>query len=95
MGFLVVCKNEEDPIKNEGHRVVTTLFIDFSEAKGQISPKSVMETCQNSNLFNLLWLVFLPVRMRKIHRKMKGLEWSQHFSHYKSIGIFPDAQGHS
>ena len=29
MGFLVVCKNEEDPIKNEGARVVTTLFIDF------------------------------------------------------------------
>ena len=25
--------------------------------------------------------------------KMKGLEWSQHCSHYKSMGIFPDAQG--
>ena len=25
--------------------------------------------------------------------KMKVLEWSQHFSHYKSLGIFPDAQG--
>ena len=25
---------------------------------------------------------------------MKVLEWSQHFSHYKSMGIFPDAQGH-
>ena len=25
--------------------------------------------------------------------KMKELEWSQHFSHYKSMGIFPDAQG--
>ena len=32
MGFLVACKNEEDPIKNEGARVVTTLFI-----KGDIS----------------------------------------------------------
>ena len=27
MGLLVACKNEEDPIKNEGARVVTTLFI--------------------------------------------------------------------
>ena len=26
---LVTCKNEEDPIKNEGARVVTTLFINF------------------------------------------------------------------
>ena len=25
--------------------------------------------------------------------KMKVLEWSQHFSHYKSMGIFPDLQG--
>ena len=24
---------------------------------------------------------------------MKVLEWSQHFSHYKSMGIFPDDQG--
>ena len=24
---------------------------------------------------------------------MKALEWSQHFSHYKSMGIFPNAQG--
>ena len=23
---------------------------------------------------------------------MNGLEWSQHFSYYKSMGIFPDAQ---
>ena len=22
-----------------------------------------------------------------------ALEWPQHFSHYKSMGIFPDAQG--
>ena len=48
MGFLVACKNEEDPIKYEGARVVTTLFIDFSEAQGQLTPKSVMESCRNS-----------------------------------------------
>ena len=44
-----VCKNEEDPIKNGGARVVTTLFINFSDAQGQPTPKSVMESCQNSN----------------------------------------------
>ena len=25
--------------------------------------------------------------------KMTALEWSQYFCHYKSMGIFPDAQG--
>ena len=31
--------------------------------------------------------------MKMIHTKIKELEWSQDFSHYKSMGIFPDAQG--
>ena len=93
MGLLVACNKEEDPIKNEGARVVTTLLINFSDAQGQLTPKSVMEFCRNSNSSELLWLVLLSARMKKIHPKMKVLEWSQHFSHYKSMGIFPDAQG--
>ena len=93
MGVFVACKNEEDSIKNEGARVVTTLFIDFSDAQGQLTPKSVMESCRNSNPSELLWLTLLPARMKKIHWKMKSLEWSQRFSHYKSMGIFPNAQG--
>ena len=44
IGVLVACKNEEDPIKNEGAIVVTTLFIDFSDAQGQLTPKLVMES---------------------------------------------------
>ena len=93
MDLLVTCKNEEDPIQNEGARVITTLFINFSNAQGQLTPKSVMESCRNSNSSELLWLVLLSARMKKIYPKMKVLEWSQHFSHYKSMGIFPDAQG--
>ena len=38
MGLLVACKNEEDPIKNEGARVVKTIFIKFSDAQGQLTP---------------------------------------------------------
>ena len=93
MGLLVACKNEEDSIKNEGARVVTTLFINFSDAQGHLTPKSVMESCRNSNSSEILWLVLLSARVKKIHQKMKVLEWSQHFSHNKSMGIFPDAQG--
>ena len=93
MGFLVAWKNEEDPIKNEGARVVATLFIDFSDAQGQITPKSAIEYCRNSNSSKLLQLVLLPARIKKTHPKMKVLEWSQHLSYNKSTGIFPDAQG--
>ena len=33
-----------------------------------------------------------PARTKKIQLKMNVLECSQDFSHYKSMGIFPDAQ---
>ena len=42
MVVLVTCKNEEDTIKNEGARVVTTLFTNFSDAQGELTQKSVM-----------------------------------------------------
>ena len=67
MGVHVACKNEEEPIKNEGARVVTSLFIDFSHAQGQLSPNLVMESCRNSNPSKLLRLTLLPARMKKIH----------------------------
>ena len=33
---LVNCKNEKDPIKDEGARMATILNINFSDAKGQL-----------------------------------------------------------
>ena len=35
-------KNEEDSSKNEGSRVATTLYVDFSDAQGQIIPQTVV-----------------------------------------------------
>ena len=49
---------------------------------------------RNSNSSKLVYMSSLPVRMRVIKSKMKELECSQDFSHYKSMGAFPDAQGH-
>ena len=37
MVVLVTCKNEEDPIKNKGASVLTTLYNDFSDAQGQVT----------------------------------------------------------
>ena len=41
MDVLVTCKYEEDPFKNEGARVVTTVYSNFSDAQGQITGVSV------------------------------------------------------
>ena len=72
--ILVTCNNEEDPIKKEGTRVLTSFQLDFSDAQGQLTPKSVVEFRRNSNSSKLLWLSLLPARMKKIQSKIKALE---------------------
>ena len=94
MNVLITCKYEEDPIKNEGARVVTLyMYINISDAQGQITLVSVVVSGRNLNSSKLSCMSSLPARMRMIDSKMKELECSQDFSHYKSMGIFPDAQG--
>ena len=71
----------------------TTLYVNFSDAQGQITLKSVVVSGRNLNPSKLSCMFSLPARMRMIESKMKELECSQDFSHYKSMGIFSDAQG--
>ena len=93
MDVLVTCKYEENLIENEGARVDTTLYSNFSDAQGQITLVSVSVSGRNSNSSKLSCMSSLPARLRMIESKMKELECSHDFSHYKSMGIFPDAQG--
>ena len=65
----------------------------FSDAQGQITLDSVVVSGRNWNSSKLSCMSSLPARMKMIHTKMKELECSQDFSHYKSMGIFQDAQG--
>ena len=51
---LVACKYEEDPIKNEGARVLTRFYVVFLDAQGQLTPKSALKFCRNSNSSKLL-----------------------------------------
>ena len=67
MVVLHTCKNEEDPIKNEGATVLTRLYVVFTDAQGQQTSKSAVEFCQNLNSL----LSLLPKRMKKILSKMK------------------------
>ena len=52
-----------------------------------------MVSGRNLNSSKLSCMSSLPARMRMIESKMKELECSQDYSHYKSMWIFPDAQG--
>ena len=53
MVVLVTYKNEEDPIKSKDARVVTTLYLDFSDAQGQLSPQSVYDLAEFRTHFRL------------------------------------------
>ena len=93
MVVLLTFKNEDDLIKNEGARVATRLYFNFSDVQGQITPESMVGSGINSISFKHLCMPSLPAKMKKIQSKMKVLEWQQHISHCKSMGIFPDPQG--
>ena len=45
----VTCIYEEYPIKNEGARVFTTLYINVSDAQGQITLEFVVVSGRNLN----------------------------------------------
>ena len=97
MDVLVTCKYEEDPIKNEGARVITTLYSNFSDAQGQITLMLVWVSGRNLNSSKLSCMSSLPARMRMIDSKMKELECSQDFSHYSISlwGFFQTLKGSS
>ena len=61
------------------------LFIPVIPVRGQIAP--------NFQLIQDFVAVLVTCKNEKDPIKMKVLECSQHFSHYKSMGIFPEAQG--
>ena len=76
---LITCKNE-DPIKNEGSRVLTrfspiiSLWEFFSNSQGQLTLQSLVKSGPNSNSLEIFWLSSLPARMEQIGSKVKALE---------------------
>ena len=49
MDVLITCQYEDDPIKNRGSKVFTTLYIKFSDAQGQITLELVVVSGRNIN----------------------------------------------
>ena len=49
MVVIVSCQCEEDPTKNRGARVFTTLYINLSDAQGQITLELVVVSGRNLN----------------------------------------------
>ena len=50
-------------------------------------------TLTKFKLIQAFIVVLVTCKYEEDSSKIKSLEWSQHFSHYKSMGIFPGIQG--
>ena len=62
MAVLLICKNEEDLIKNEGARVLTRFYIYFSNTQGQLTPQSVVESSRKFQLFQAFMVVLVTCK---------------------------------
>ena len=62
MDVLVTCKYEEDPIKNRDARVIITVYVNFSDAKGQITLESVAVSGRNLHSSKLSCISSLSAR---------------------------------
>ena len=72
---LVTSKNEEDPSKNEGTRVVHNISPIISlDSQGQLTHKSLVISCQISNPSEILSLSLSPARIKNNQSKIKELE---------------------
>ena len=60
MYVLVTYRDEENQMKNEGARVVSTLYSYILDAQGQLTLKLVNGCGGKSNSFKLLWKFLLP-----------------------------------
>ena len=65
MHVLLTCKNDENPIKrcHNISPIISSMGI-FPDAPGQLTPQSVVGSIRNFNSFVILWLSFLPARMK-------------------------------
>ena len=76
MHVLVTCKNEDDSIKNEGARVVTTFPIIsvcfFSDAQGQLTPQSIIGFWPNFEFIRTLMLFRITCKNQEDPIKNEG-----------------------
>ena len=75
--------------------MVTRLYVDsLKTLKGlKIIPRSAMEIWQKIKLIKAFMHVLEACKNVLDPIKVKSLEWPQHFSVCKSVGIFPDGEG--
>ena len=68
--------------------MATTLFIGFSDAQGQLTPKSVMESCHNSKLIQASMVGLVTCKNEEDPSKSKGHQSGHNISPIISLWGF-------
>ena len=89
---LVTCRNEEDPIKNEGCRVLTRLYDVFFRRSRATNSKVSGGILPKFELIQAFIVVLFTCKNEEDPIKNEGARVLTRFPHYKSMGIFSDAQ---
>ena len=58
----------------------------FPDTQGQLTNKSLVQSCRILNQFEVLMVVLVTYKNKEDQSKMKELEWSQDFPHYNPMG---------
>ena len=93
MPVLLTSNFDDDSIKNERASMETPFshyksMGDILDVQGQLTPKSVVRSGQNSNSSEILCMSSLPASKRRIGSKPTEKRWRHHFPHCKSMGAF-------
>ena len=92
MPVLVTSNLDDNSIKNEQASMETFSHCKsmgfFLDAQGQLTPKSVVRSCQNSNSSEILCMSSLPASIKRIRSKITEKRWRHRFPHYKLMGAF-------
>ena len=83
MHFLLVCMFKKDQINSNREKMETLIFRLTRAANSQAEIQDIQA----------FMVVLVTCKNEEDPLKRKALEWSQHFSHCKHIGFFPDAKG--
>ena len=82
---IITCKYEKDPIKKSREKVETSFFPNFkpmgifSDAQGQLTLQSVVQSGRNSNSSELSCMSSLPASMKRIGCKTAEKKWRHLF----------------
>ena len=82
MAVLIICKSEEDLIKN-GCYCLDNVFLSLFDPQGQITPMTIGETGLKSSLSKILCMSLLSASLMISNQSLSA---RQHFPYYMFMG---------